>query len=252
MFIGVCRSFHRTMRAVRSGIDLERVDGPFIDVGLALSGASHPRVLRDSNGRDWVAKTKAGMRGQFLAEVISSLLGRQLGISSPDFAYCIEPHAWLLEWIDSASPWWEVWNSSVSNEAAIGAMLALDALMLNSDRSEENILLIPNGDKTWRLMAIDSGGHVAGDTSEFARRRDEICKVGVFPAGLPVVREHAMNCAMSAEKLDGLVLAALAAQACEVAHCGDSGLLLQTIQHRCRNAMKLVGDFISVLEGRPR
>jgi hypothetical protein len=108
----------------------------------------------------WVLKlARRGLGRSIPAEAFTWLVGREIGVPLPDAAlYAGEDgRGFLSRRIPDARNWAPEDRDAVSNPREIGAMLALDAVLANGDRHQQNVLVVGMAKGDRRLIAIDHG-----------------------------------------------------------------------------------------------
>lgn len=109
---------------------------------------------------DWVLKlAHRGPGLSVAAEAFAWLVGHQIGMALPDGAlYAGDAGVgWLSRRIPDARNWAPEDRDAVSNTEQIGAMLALDAVLANDDRHQQNVLVVAGTPTGRSLIAIDHG-----------------------------------------------------------------------------------------------
>lgn len=84
----------------------------------------------DTQGNEWIAKREADMGCEaLLAEAVTWLLARQLGVRVPDAAFCDAPteRAWLSRRIPDAVHWSALRSNAIANPRETAAIIVLDA-----------------------------------------------------------------------------------------------------------------------------
>ncbi len=137
---------------------------------IRLEGACKPKLYL-AGGQLWVGKRLAAARRR--AEVLGSLLGPELGVPVPRVGLCDSmPDSVFSEWVATPAHWDLAGAGVADNYEALGAGLALDAVIGNADRNPRNILIQPleKQDKTHMctLWFID---HEAAEAGELRRLR---------------------------------------------------------------------------------
>lgn len=161
-------------------------------------------------GRSWVLKEELEVGPQpIIAEAIGWLVGNEMGVRSPDAGYIRDDDsrvAWLSEYLN-ANHWGPSTPERLEDPAELGAILALDAVILNEDRHERNFLVLPvGGDETrLQLVQIDTGAAHVGWAQDFG---DRIPSTEKLVRGIPVdaCSDGAIAAAARIENVDeGLV-----------------------------------------------
>jgi hypothetical protein len=136
-----------------------------LDTPVKLHGACQPKLYL-AGGLVWVGKRLAATRRR--AEILGSLLGPELGVPVPRVGLCDDmPESVFSEWVETPGHWDLASAGVADNYDALGAGLALDAVIGNADRNPRNILIQPleKQDKTHMctLRFIDHEAAEAGD-----------------------------------------------------------------------------------------
>jgi hypothetical protein len=117
-------------------------DGPKV----LVANTSEARYTMSSDGRRWIRKRQVDTCFEpLLSEALSWLLARELKVPVPAGAVTGEGDdlSWLSEYIPSVVHWHPDLVHYIVNLDDLGRMLALDAIIHNSDRHGGNILLQP-------------------------------------------------------------------------------------------------------------
>lgn len=132
------------------------IDGPAVPV----RHTNFATYAIDESGTRWIRKREPNIGYQeLLAESLAWLVGTELGVPLPRSAVHTDEEgnrSWLSEQIDHVVHWNPELTNVIENPAGMGAMIALDAILLNPDRHQGNILLQPIGNRgRWHVWAID-------------------------------------------------------------------------------------------------
>jgi hypothetical protein len=210
------------------------------------SGATYVRA----NGVTWIqkAETMTDVNG-VQAEAIYWLLASTLKLPVPDAAWHCEigNFGWLSRKVDNALHWDPDVAHLVDNLADLGGVLALDALLGNGDRHDQNLLLEVVDDAHRTLWAIDAGNAAVGTADDL-----EALDAGVAPphwaARVPVdlVAPRALEIADELSRLDREVLRSCVAEACIIARTTDQeARLTAAIARRCGLAKSIIPEYLS-------
>jgi hypothetical protein len=214
---------------------------------LKLAGSCRPEHVVGDDGREWVRKKHVdGLGVQISGEVVGALLATKLGIPIPEYATSERPRAWLSRWAPGSSPWSEAHNTDLVNEPDLGRILALDAVLLNTDRSARNILVtIDPEESSWRVSAIDFGMAGVSFPARFNIDRDRVLQRGPLPRSVPAhrVHEEAIECAHAAADLTSWTIKQVCAQACALSGNTMEATMAEVLEHRCRNAVRFVEGY---------
>jgi hypothetical protein len=134
----------------------------------------------------------------------------------------------------------------------LGAMMALDALIMNADRHAGNILLQPEPDQLHlKAWAIDHGQALVGWPGDYVARRAEIPAPRVLAHGLPfdLMQEGAMQAAEKATGLTRRDILPLVREACTHVEETRTNDLADVLAERCVNACTLVETYLKRVRG---
>jgi hypothetical protein len=155
--------------------------------GTAIKGVCDEHCVSISaDGRTWIRKRVITTGDQpLVAEAVSWLLAKALRIAVPQAAVLVAADhndtSWLSQEITPMLQWDDREAKDIVNLEELGKVIALDALTLNNDRHQGNLLVQATESGTLRLWAIDSGNALVGWPDDFAERRDEIPDPAVLP-----------------------------------------------------------------------
>ena len=209
----------------------------------------------DSLGRRWVAKREADMGCEaLLAEALTWLLARRIGVSVPDAAFCNAPteRAWLSRWVPHAKHWSAESAGHVTNEEEAAAILVLDAVVFNEARHGGNLLLVPDAVGGSHVVAIDADEALIGHPTELKVRLELPPDPRILAKGFPPTgwREAALRVAERCASLSTDALAADAAEACAVAREPNVDLVIRVLAERCARAVSLTDRYLGSVENR--
>jgi hypothetical protein len=223
-------------------------DVPVVHTGCAVYSI-------DNTGRRWVRKREANTGvEELLAEMIGWLLARRLFVPVPDAGVfgAVNDLSWLSAEIQDVVHWDPSRAPLVTNLDGLGAMMALDVLILNEDRHAGNILLQPVPDQLHlKAWAIDHGAALGGSPTDYTARRKDVPNPHNLARGLPMdlLQEGAME---AAEKATCLVLQdilALVREACTLAAEQKIDEIVSVLAERCANARALVESYLKRIRG---
>ena len=210
----------------------------------------------DGAGRRWVRKRECNTGvEEFLAEMIGWLIGRRLSVPIPEAGVFVSENdrSWLSEQIPDVGHWDPSRAHLVTNMGGLGAMMALDALIMNADRHAGNILLQPEPDQLHlKAWAIDHGQALVGWPGDYVARRTEIPDPGNLAHGLPMdlVQDGAMQAAEKATGLTMRDILPLVREACTHVEETRMNDVADVLAERCVNACSLVETYLKrVREG---
>jgi hypothetical protein len=233
---------------------IERLDDAVDGRPVPVPHGSFARFAQDSSGRTWVRKRESmtGFQG-LLAEAASWLLGVALEVRQPHAAVFHDgtDWSWMSELIPGANEHWSAeLRDCIANLDEVGRMLALDAIVINEDRHQRNIMVQRELDGVRvRLWSIDLGKALIGQPSDFldAPYRIPVPNKGV--RGLPVdaLRPAALDGAVVASQLSDELLRSAMAEACELVDEPEAEALADMLVSRCRRAPDLVTRYLDAL-----
>lgn len=211
----------------------------------------------DSQGNEWVAKREADMGCEaLLAEALTWLLARRLGVRVPDAAFCDDPgeRARLSRRVPDATHWLPAPAAHIANPAEAGAMIALDAIVFNEARHGRNMLVTAFEDNfSLTLWAIDADEARIGHVEEYAALRGAVPDPRIHAIGFPAaqLRTEAHKAAVAASGLSPDDLCAMVEPACRMAREPQVEVLLSALVERCADARQLTHEYALRLEARP-
>jgi hypothetical protein len=229
------------------------------DVGYVLiASTDQPTLAEDSAGRLWVRKRVLHTKHEsLLAEALGWLVGRALGVPTPDAAVSGEGEdlSWLSLHQEGVLHWDPRDTPLIENLPSLGRMLALDAILFNEDRHEGNLLLQPNPDpEHLRAWAIDMGMARVGWPRDFAKLGMKLPSVEKLVHGLPVevLSKEAHAAAEQAVTLSSSYsLGRYVDEACAIAGEPQRDLLLEALAARMKYAPELVATYLQVVGTKP-
>jgi hypothetical protein len=223
-------------------------DVPVVHTGCAVYSI-------DSAGKRWVRKREANTGiEELLAEMIGWLLARKLFVPVPEAGVFVagNDRSWLSAEIQDVLHWDSSRAPFVTNMAGLGAMMALDTMILNEDRHAGNILLQPDLDQLHlKAWAIDHGNALVGWPTDYVARRREIPDPRNLAPGLPMdlVQEGAMEAAEKATCIVSQDILALVREACTNAAEPKIDETVSVLAERCANARPLVESYLKRIRG---
>lgn len=211
----------------------------------------------DASGNEWIAKREADMGCEaLLAEALTWLLARRLGVRVPDAAFCDDPgeRAWLSRRVPDAGHWTSSATPRVANVSEAAAIIALDAIVFNEARHARNLLLTGEGpDSPVIVWAIDADEARIGHVDDFGELGGAVPDPRIHAAGFPAARwrAEALLAAKLAADLPRRDLAEMVHLSCALAREPRAGELVGALADRCARAASLTSDYILRLEARP-
>lgn len=212
----------------------------------------------DSEGGRWVRKREADMGCEgFIAETLSWLVARRVGAPVPAGAVFTADGA-ERSWLSSVIPAVAHWNAALApfviNTDELGAILALDTVVLNEDRHAGNILLEHHPDELHlRVWAIDHDDAIVGRPDDFVARRNSIPSARNLARGLPIdlIAPHAVAAAERLRDCSSAEIHGLVQECCLLAHEPRSEDIGSVLFDRCRTAPELVSRYLDVIRSSP-
>lgn len=221
---------------------------------VPVENGAFARYVMDDQGRRWVRKREEDTGFQpLLAEAISTLLGRHIGAPVPDGAVYVGTggQAWLSALVENAGHWSSTRRDNIVNLSEVGALITLDALVLNDDRHARNILVVPDPDEAHlRVVGIDCGNALVGLPSDFVEwPPDGPPRVGNQARGLPLdaVVEGAVAAATVAAGLDPALIREFVVEGCGIVREPAVDALTTALKARCRRAAELAVRYLEAL-----
>ncbi len=217
-------------------------------------GQHRPALCQDSDGGKWWAKSRDDMlwNGMLaeatffaLAQCVGAAVPRAAVADVPDMGWC-----WLSRHVEYTAHWRDKNPESFANADAVGAAVALDALLHNEDRHEANVL-VQVLDGTWRLLWwIDADVAAVSTPAELAAK-------GLAPPdprrkhvrGLPISQLHAgaVAAAVALSRFDKIDELAEACTVCARAPATERGRLAAVLRTRLGAAPQIVDAYLDTL-----
>ena len=210
----------------------------------------------DADGNEWIAKREADMGCEaLLAEALSWLLARRLGVRVPDAAFCDDPQerAWLSRRVQDAGHWSAAAAHRVANVAEAGAIVALDAIVFNEARHGRNLLLTGEGANSPVIVwAIDADEARVGHVEDFGKLGGAVPDPRIHAAGFPAARwrAEALLAAQIAVRLSPRDLGEMVGASCALAREPHVEELVTALADRCATALSLTNEYVLRLEAR--
>ncbi len=208
----------------------------------------------DSEGREWISKggDSVGWNDIF-AETVSWLLGRRLGVRTPDAAVHVDAAGrpfWLSRRVRFYKHWSAGNDERVVNLGELARMLVLDALVGEIDRHAGNLILEPTPDgKGLTAWAIDSGNALIGQPSDFEALGLDPPDPKNHAKGVPIdaLAVAAQEAAIEAEALGDDEIKGFVYEAVTIASGPDGSNICEALRARCRGARLLVPAYLDLL-----
>ncbi|MDX9722259.1 MAG: hypothetical protein RBU37_16065 [Myxococcota bacterium] len=205
----------------------------------------------DNENRYWVRKriVNTGVESLF-AECVGWLFGDTLGLRQPRAALfeAEDGWSWLSERVPNATHWSSELRDRIANLDEVGAMLALDAILLNEDRHAANILVQPSVGDQVLLWAIDCGNALVSYPDDFTDTQRPSVRNHARGLPVPALRLGALRAAELASRLERAKLEAFIDEAVAVAEEPRGHEILELLCERCQSAVAIVNDHLDNLE----
>ena len=208
----------------------------------------------DAAGSEWIAKREVDMGCEaLLAEALSWLLARRLGVRVPDAAFCVDPQerAWLSRRVPDAGHWSSAAAPRVVNVFEAAAILTLDAIVFNEARHGRNLLLTGEGpDSPVVVWAIDADEARVGHVDDFGQLHGAVPDPRIHAAGFPAARwrTEALQAAHIALHLPLRDLREMVEVSCAIAREPHVDELTAALADHCANALSLTHEYVVALE----
>jgi hypothetical protein len=205
----------------------------------------------DGAGQRWVAKREADMGCEaLLAEALTWLLARQVGVPVPDAAFCDDPseRAWLSAWLPHAKHWSAGLLGPVRNPKEAAAILALDAVVFNEARHGGNLLVVEAAGGA-SVVAIDADEARIGHPADLAAMGLVPPQPYILARGFPP-GDWRVDALAAAERFVGLseeALNEMVAEACDVAREPATAAVSTVLIERCRAAISLTEQYLALV-----
>jgi len=148
--------------------------------------------------------------------------------------------------------WAPIHINNIQNPEGLGAMMALDALLLIPDRHERNILIQDTGRRTSRVWAIDHGQALISQAGKSPDVQGAINEPHALARGIPVdlVGPSAMRTAIRASKIRESTLRAAVRAAGRFAGEKQTSAIENCVIFRCQQAEMLVAGYLETVRRR--
>jgi hypothetical protein len=224
-------------------------DVPVIHTGNAVYSI-------DGKGGRWIRKREinTGIE-EMLAEILGWMMARQLDVPVPGAAVFLGEgeRSWLSSEIRNVVHWEPSRASLITNYDGFGAMMALDALIMNTDRHAGNILLQPQPDELHLYAwAIDHGQALVGWPVDFSQQRKAVPSPRNLAKGIPVdlLVDGAMTAAEKATRLSSREIHPMVTEACTFVAERQVETITEVLAERCAGARGLVEQYLKQVRGR--
>lgn len=210
-------------------------------------------VYAMGDGEFWVAKN--GGSGEVLAEALGWLLAGRLRVpTAPRVAVYLEGGQvwWLSGLVEGVNEWKSSDAFAIVNADALGRMMLLDVVMLNTDRHSRNILIINDGQGP-RVVAIDMGGAEIAGGAAAANPLTPLDISRLAPGVVRPVVERGMRGAIGhLSKIDDNALHQMCAVAVQAAglHMAKADEIAEVLIARRDASTELTDRFLADLDAR--
>ncbi|WP_228565572.1 hypothetical protein [Myxococcus sp. AB036A] len=239
------------------GDRIERVSSVVQGEEVPVPNGCDATYATDGNRR-WVHKPLLGADG-LLAEALGLLLGQALGAPVPVGAVTGPPGdtTWLSEVIPNILHWDHRLANFIVNYPEVGRLLTLDAILLNDDRHEGNLVLQATAEHEYarRAWGIDMANALAGKPIDFAKAGMNTPSIAKLVDGIPVelIQEGAMLAAVRAQSLSPYLVKSMVMEACSLSRepRENEDVLLGALLGRMGRAPELVAEYLEKVGSRP-
>jgi len=235
---------------------IERVDG-VVDGDPVHKGQQRPWFYYGPGRRIWVGKSTSRLSGghsAVLAEALSALVGRYIGVLIPDAAVVHRPAEviWLSQFVAHAADWSAKAPGGVRDLVALQAMFVLDTIVGNADRNNGNILFEP---ATGALWAIDHEQAEIRYPSTMRLNRNWLPDLSNYARPFPraILGSPPFLGAQKAAEIDRDTVRAWVEEAMAAAALEDeetAATLTSVLYQRCKDAPTLVEHCLQRLPGK--
>lgn len=210
-------------------------------------------MLDTRNGDQYVVKR--GIHStDLVAEAVGWLLSRELSVRTPEAAFVTGERAgWASRLVDAAMNWAPD-DAGLCDPVDVARIFVLDALVGNTDRHNDNVLVFDvGGDAPLWVYSIDLGNSRIGHPEGFAELGLDVADDPQFLDGVDRtgIEHHAAGILAQAEQLakDRGRITAIAYQAGLATHLispDEQELLSAALADRLQNAEKLLSAHLDV------
>lgn len=238
---------------------IDRTKGQIIKNGPVRGSTAGAVWVQTAEG-NWVAKKHSPLNLDtpgLIAEALGWILCTELGLRVPEAEVRVvesngEDSFWLSrdKKHELGAKHWATTSGTIRNLDDLGCLLALDAVLFNGDRHEENLLLTPYDGRPsngWVLWVIDFDNAKITRGEKFDQPHDSVPDTDMLPGDLPIgsLHEPAMECAKEMEGWSEAFLAARLREACLLADDEQYfGAILDNLTARCGEAQSLAKSFL--------
>jgi len=221
---------------------------------IDVENSSEAAWVVSESGESWVLKLEEhmGVNG-LLAEAIAWLLAKHMDLPVPDGAVYQRGSetGWLSATLPNVMHWSAARAHFVDNLEDLGGVLALDAILLNGDRHQGNILLqTQETESHMRAWGIDFANASVGYAQAFGKvGLDDLPHLNVA-RGLPteLLRPGLLRYAALAEQIDNASLKGFVTEACEIAREQERQPILDGLGLRLTHAQIIADRYMDAVE----
>jgi len=220
---------------------------------VPVPNSSDAVYVIDDEGRRWVKKYVAA--NDLLAEAFGTLLALDLSVPTANGGYHVDGGEtwWLSEYLDPIVHWDPSYAERLADPDELGSLLALDAVIGNTDRHARNIVLRPSpSEHELRVFSIDLANSWLGTPHDLEAAQLAPPPVGNVAKGIPVdmIARGARTCALRAAQLPDDRVVDSAREACMIANEPEEARLVRALTLRLRNAPNIVDKYLKLLRNR--
>lgn len=226
---------------------------------VEVENTSVAKYVVDAEGRKWVGKAYVdtgleSIAAEALSWSIAMELGARVPLAGHHGALHDDTFVWLSGYVADSIHWAAEHANFIANLDELGAMLAVDVLVMNEDRHARNILLTPENGMESRLTAwaIDFGNAIIAYPADYLSRADEIPSTRNLARGLPttLLRRGAMAAAAKASSMcESPHIGTYVATAARLVEESRGADILTALTRRMRGAEELVDRYLKSIEG---
>jgi hypothetical protein len=232
---------------------IERIEHVTVLNPVPVRNSSNATYVLDSSGRKWIRKTTDAC--DVLAEAISTLLCKVVDVPVPDGACLLAPEEgakpfWLSQVIEGIVHWSGARAQMLVNPQALGSILAVDAVVGNYDRHNENLLLQPTPDPaSLYLFGIDFARAWVGTA-------EHICDAGLalpplhsLAPDIPMdlAEPGALKCAERLSNVDDAAIIRIVRSCCKFTSEARDQDIAAALYRRCQAAGELIPSYLQAI-----
>lgn len=225
---------------------------------------SDPHWAVTADGAVWVHKRRDDLlQNGMIAEALAWMLGRELSAPIPDAAVVVVDHpevGWLSRQVKCVTNWNPDCVDLVENLDQIGSVIALEAVLCETDRHNGNFLLEVTGSASLRLWAVDFALARIRVPDQLLANLDALPHIfaqghpKVHLVGLPIdrVAKTALECAEVLRSVSPSAIREMVNEACAVSGATElRAPLEECLSQRLRRGVILTEGHLRQLEAAP-